>query len=134
MSPARSTARDGMKRKNVFAASGSNVAPWKAFAATAPPVTFAWYQRTVALFVLVPPHVAVVKVPRLTVCATQSDSIPARFAYWACAMALIESTSAALAGVDAFAGDAFGQQFDAACASGPVNVDVEILSQSTLSL
>ena len=37
MSPTRSTARLGMKRKNVFAPSGSYVAPWTTLAATVPP-------------------------------------------------------------------------------------------------
>src|SRR5690348_15409936 len=134
MSPTRSTARLGMKRKNVFAPSGSYVAPWATLAATVPPVTFAWYQRTVALFVLLPPQLAVVKVPRLTVWSTQSDSAPPMFVYCACAIARIESVSAAFAGVDAFATDAFGQQLGASCVCGPVNVDVDGLSQSTWNL
>src|SRR3954451_22939751 len=122
-----------MKRKNVFAPSGSNDEPWTTLAATVPPETFAWYQRTVA----VPPVVAlqfvfVALTPRWTVCDTHSDSPPARlFEYWACAIARIASVSAALAGVDALAGDAFGQQFGARDRLGPVNVDVEILFQST---
>ena len=102
-----------MKRKNVFAASGSKVVPWTTFAATVPPVTLAWYQRTVALFAFVPPQLATGSSPRLTVCATQSDSAPPRFAYCACAIARIASVSAAFAGVDAFAGVEFGQQVGA---------------------
>src|SRR3954468_1101705 len=127
MSPRRSTARAGMKRKNVFAPSGSNDLPWTTLAATFPPVTFAWYQRSVALFAFVPPHVAIVNSPRLTVWSTQSDSAPPMFEYWAWAMALIERVSAELAGVEAFAGSEFGQQVGAACVVGPVSVDVETL-------
>src|SRR4051794_4443962 len=124
MSPVRSTARLGMKRKKVFAASGSYVAPWKTFAATAPPVTFAWDQRTDAVPPVVALHVVLFALTlRWTVCAIQSDSIPLRFVYWACAIALIASTSAAFAGVLALAGVAFGQQFGASWMSGPVNVD-----------
>src|SRR5580765_2543338 len=134
MSPRRSTARAGMKRKNVFAASGSNDLPWTTLAAIVPPVTFAWYQRIVALFAFVPPQLAMVNSPRLTVWSTQSDSAPPMFEYWAWAMALIESVSAELAGVDAFATFEFGQHVGAACVVGPVNVEVEILSQSTWNL
>src|SRR5262245_40401123 len=106
MSPARSTARLGMKRKNVFAASGSKVAPWTVLAATVPLFTLSWYQRTLAL----PPVTALQVVLfaltfRCTVWETQSDSAPPRFVYWACAIARIGSTSAALAGVSALAGD-----------------------------
>src|SRR5580765_3887732 len=134
MSPTRSTARAGMKRKNVFAPSGSNDLPWTTLAATFPPVTFAWYQRIVALFVFVPPHVAIVNSPRLTVWSTQSDSAPPMFEYWAWAIARIASTSAAFAVVDALAGVAFGQQLGASCVCAPVNVDVDGLSQSTWNL
>src|SRR3954453_18455310 len=135
MSPTRSTARLGMKRKNVFAPSGSKVAPWTTFAATVPPVTFAWYQRTVAL----PPVTAlqvvfVALTPRWTGGAIQTDSLPPMFEYWACAIARIASTSAALAGVEALAGVAFGQQFGASWICGPLKVEVEMLSQLTLSL
>ena len=56
------------------------------------------------------------------------------FVYCVCAIARMASTSAALAGVDAFAGVAVGQQVGASGTSGPVNVDVEILSQSTWNL
>ena len=49
-------------------------------------------------------------------------------------MALIERVSAALAGVDAFADNEFGQHADAACVVGSVNVEVETLSQSTWNL
>src|SRR6476469_4297381 len=121
-----------MKRKNVFAPSGSNVWPWTTFAATVPPVTFRWYQRTAAL-----PPVGALQVVfvaltlRWTVWSTQSDSAPPRFVYWACAMARIASTSAGFAGVDALAGVALGQQFGCSCVNGPVNVDGETLSQST---
>src|SRR3954469_18438301 len=134
MSPARSTATEGMKRKNVLAASGSKVVPWTTFAATVPPVTLAWYQRIVALFAFAALHVASGFSPRLTVCATQSDSAPPRFEYCAWAIARSPSVSAELAGVKAFAGLAFGQQAAAACVTGPVKVEVEILSQSTWSL
>ena len=70
----------------------------------------------------------------MTVWATQSDSAPPRFEYCACAIARIASVSAAFAGVDALAGVAFGQQVGASCGCGPVNVEVEILSQSTWNL
>src|SRR3954462_16026113 len=103
MSPTRSTARLGMYRKNVLAASGSYDVPWMTFAATVPPVTFAWYQRTVPLLVFAPPHVAVVNSPRFTVWATHSDSAPPMFEYCTCAIARIDNVSALFAGVDAFA-------------------------------
>src|ERR1041385_1847885 len=102
-----------MKRKNVFAPSGSKVAAWTSFAATVPPVTLTWYQRIVALLVFEPPHVAEVNGPRLTGWSIQIDSAPPWFVYCACAIARIESVSAALAGVDAFAGLAFGQHVGA---------------------
>src|SRR5215471_54185 len=132
MSPRRSTARLGMKRKNVFAPSGSKLAPWTTFAATVPPVTFSWYQRIVAL----PPVgalqvVLVALTPRSTVWSTHSDSAPPRFVYCACAIARIGRTSARFAGVQALAGDSFGQQFGWSCVSGPANVEVDGLSQST---
>src|SRR5512132_3826860 len=135
MSPRRSTARLGMKRKNVFAPSGSNDWPWTTSAATFAPVTFAWYQRIVAL----PPvgalqFVFVALTPRWTVWSTQSDSAPPMFVYCACAMARIASTSAAFASVEALAGVALGQQFGCSCVNGPVNVEVETLSQSTWNL
>src|SRR4030095_16950296 len=101
-----------MKRKNVFPPSGSNDWPWTTLAATFPPVTFAWYQRIVAL-----PPVGALQVvfvalqPRWPVRATETDSAPPMFVYCACAMARIASTSAAFAGVDALAGVALGQQF-----------------------
>ena len=100
-----------------------------------PPVTFAWYQRTLAL----PPVAAlqfefVALTLRWTVWSTQSDSAPPRFEYCACAIARIASTSAEFAVVEALAGVAFGQQFGASCVCGPVNVEVEILSQSTWNL
>src|SRR4051794_35209111 len=111
MSPRRSTARLGMKRKNVFALSGSKVWPWTTLAATVPPVTFPWYQRIVALPAVGALQVVLVALtPRWTVWATPGDSAPPMFVYWACAIARIASTSAALAGVEAFAGVAFGQQ------------------------
>ena len=65
---------------------------------------------------------------------TQIDSAPPRFVYCACAIARIDSVSAVFAGVDAFATDPFGQQLGASWVTGPVNVDVETLSQSTWSL
>src|SRR6187401_2382361 len=122
MSPLRSTATEGMKRKKVLAPSGSYVLPWTTLAAAVPPVTFAWYQRTVAL----PPvgalqFVLVALTPRCTVWVTQSDAAPPWFVYWAWAIARIARTSAALAGVDAFAGVAFGQQLGASWVVGPVN-------------
>ena len=124
-----------MKRKNVFAASGSKVLPWTTFAATVPPVTFAWYQRTVALPVMAALQFVLVALSRRrTVCVTQSDSAPPMFEYWACAIARIGRTSAALAGVSALGGVEFGQQVGWSWVSGPVKVDVEILSQSEWSL
>src|SRR5436190_8913690 len=71
ISPEWSTATEGWKRKNVFAPSGSKLEPCVRFAAIVPPVTFAWYQRTVAL----PPIVAlqfelVALTPRCTVWAS----------------------------------------------------------------
>ena len=42
--------------------------------------------------------------------------------------------SAELAGVEAFATFEFGQQLGAACVNGPLNVDVETLSQSAWNL
>src|SRR4051794_29778139 len=123
-----------MNRKYVFAASGSKVAPCTTFAATVPPVTFAWYQRTVALFAFEWSQSAAGNTPLLTVCVTQSDSAPPRSEYCACAIARIASVSALLAGVDALLGNASGQQFGASCASGPVNVDAAMLFQSTWNL
>src|SRR4051812_39688174 len=119
MSPARSTARLGMKRKNVFAPSGSNVVPWTRFAATVPPLTFAWYQRTEPVLVFPPPHVAAVNSPRLTVCEAQSDSAPPMLEYCACAIARIPSVSAGLAGVGAKVGVAFRPQGDPARGARP---------------
>src|SRR3954468_15264972 len=107
-----------MKRKNVFAPSGSKLASWTTLAATVPPVTLAWYQRRVALFVFAPPQVARVNSPRFTVWSTHSDSAPPMFEYCACAIARIASVSAALAGVNAFAGAAFGQQVGVAAVCG----------------
>jgi hypothetical protein len=49
-------------------------------------------------------------------------------------MALIDSVSAALAGVNAFATAEFGQHAAAAAVLGPVKVEVETLSQSTWNL
>ena len=72
--------------------------------------------------------------PALTVWSTQTDSAPLWFVYCACAMALIARTSAALAGVDAFAGVAFGQHSFASCVLAPMKVEVETLSQSTWNL
>ena len=105
------------------------------FAATLPPVTLAWYQRTVALPPVVALQVVFVALTlRCTVWSTQSDSAPPRFEYWACAIARIESVSAAFAGVEALDTAAFGQQFGASCVCGPVKVEVETLSQSTWNL
>ena len=72
--------------------------------------------------------------PRRTVWATHNDSSPPIFEYCVCTIARTESVSAELAGVDALGTLAFGQQVGASCVSGPVNVDVETLSQSTFSL
>src|SRR6478736_1641080 len=109
-----------MKRKNVFAPSGSKLEPWTTLAATVPPVTFAWYQRMVALPPVVALQVVLVALtPRCTVWSTQSDSAPPMFVYCACAIARIVSTSTALAGVAAFAGVTFGQQLGWSCVSGP---------------
>ena len=66
--------------------------------------------------------------------STQSDSAPPRFEYCACAIARIESVSAELAGVEAFAASSFGQQSGASGASGPVKVEAEMLFQSTWNL
>ena len=127
-----------MKRKNVFAASGSKVVPWTTFAATVPPVTFAWYQRTVALPVVAALQFEFVALSRRrTVWATQSDSAPPMFEYCACAIARIASTSAAFAGVDALGGVAFGQQFGRELRLRPgerrgrdlVPVDVELVDR-----
>src|SRR5262245_6518440 len=135
MSPLRSTASAGMKRKNVFAPSGSNVLPWTTLAATSPLFTLAWYQRTVALPPVVALQVVFVALTlRWTVWLTQSDSAPPRLEYWFCAIARIARTSAAFAGVAALVGVAFGQQFGASCVCGPVKVEVETRSQSTWSL
>ena len=77
-----------------------------------PPVTLAWYQRDggVAARRSRPQFVFVALTPRCTVWSTQSDSAPPMFEYWVCAIARIGRASAALAGVGAFAGVAFGQQ------------------------
>src|SRR5436305_10398245 len=132
MSPAWSMASAGWKRKFVFAASGSNVASCRTFAATLPPVTSAWYQRTVAFPPVTSPQDA--GVPRCTVCATHSDSTPPWFSYCAAAIARIWRTSAALFGVSAFETPEFDQQSGVAGVNGPVNVDVVGLSQLTWNL
>src|SRR5262245_18206569 len=114
MSPTRSTASAGIQRKNVLAPSGSNVAPWTVFVATVPPVTFSWYQRTVAL-----PPVGALQVvlsaltPRSTVWETHSDSLPPMSVYWFWAIARIASVSSAFPGVETLAGAWFGQQLGA---------------------
>ena len=56
-----------MKRKNVFAPSGSYVWPWTSLAATVPPVTLIWYQRVAAFPGVVAPQLAVGISPRSTV-------------------------------------------------------------------
>ena len=53
-----------MKRKNVFAPSGSQVAPWTTLAATVPPVTFDLVPADVALPPVVAPQVAFGDSPR----------------------------------------------------------------------
>jgi hypothetical protein len=109
--------------------------PWTTLAATVPPVTLSWYQRTAAAPVVgALQFVFVALSPRRTVCVTQSDSAPPILEYWACAIARIWSVSRLLAGVGALGTFAFGQQVGASWVSGPVKVDVEILSQSTWSL
>ena len=124
-----------MKRKNVFAASGSKVLPWTTFAATVPPVTFAWYQRIVVLPVVAALQFVFVALSRRrTEWVTQRDSAPPMLAYCACAIARIARTSAAFAGVDALGGVELGQQVGASCVNGPVKVDVETLSQSAWNL
>ena len=122
-----------MKRKNVFAPSGSKLAPCTRFAATVPPVTFAWYQRTVALPPVGSPQIVGMR-RAATVWSTQSDSAPPRFEYCACAIARIESVSAELAGVEAFGDAGVRPAVRRELASGPVKVDAEVLFQSTWNL
>src|SRR5215510_311367 len=115
-----------MKRYMTLAPSGSHVAACGRLPATAPPVTFTWYQRGAAKPVVF---------ARRTVCVVHSDSTPARFVYWFCTIARICSTSRLLPPSDgAFGTDAFGQLDDASGTSGPVKVDDEMLFQSTWNL
>ena len=115
-----------MNRYMTFALSGSQVVPWTVLAATVPPVTLSWYQRGAA---------KPVAFARRTVCEIQSDSAPPIFMYWACTIARIWSTSRALPASEGALGTAaFGQLVALSGVSGPVKVDVEILSQSTCSL
>src|SRR4051795_8342562 len=126
MLPARSTARLGMKRENVLAPSGSQVAACGRLAATVPPVTSTWYQRGAAN-----PVVFALR----TVCVVQSDSTPPRLVYWFCIMARIWRTSRLLPPSDGALGTfALGQLVAARGASGPVNVEREMRFQSTWSL
>src|SRR5919201_1761269 len=134
MSPLRSTARLGIQRKRVFVPSGSQVLPWTTFAATVPPVTFAWYQRTAAEPEALAPQLPDAISGRRTVCETQTDSFAPIFEYCACAIARISSESSEFAGVGIVPTLALGQQVGAVCNSGPVKVEVEILSQSTWNL
>src|SRR5437764_2075890 len=126
MSPARSTARLGMKREMTFAPSGSQVAACGRLAATVPPVTFTWYQRGAAK-----PDVS----PLRTVWVAHSDSAPPMFEYWFCIIARIWRTSRALPPMEAaFGTAAFGQLVAARGVSGPVKVELEMLFQSTWNL
>src|SRR5262245_35641511 len=116
----------GMNRWITLAPSGSQVAAWKMLGATVPPVTFTWYQRGAAKPVVL---------ARRTVCVAQSDSTPPRFEYWFCIMARIWRTSRLLPPCEDAAGTAaLGQLVAAMGMSGPVNVESEILSQSTWNL
>src|SRR5437763_9719146 len=125
-SPARSTARLGMKRYSTFAPSGSHVAACGKFAATVPPVTSTWYQRGAAN-----PVVSALR----TVCVVHSDSVPPMLLYWFCIIARIGSTSRLLPPDDgALPSCALGQLVAAAGVSGPVNVESANLSQSTWNL
>src|SRR5919199_3716797 len=135
MSPARSTATLGIQRWKTSLPSGSHVFPCTAFAATVPPFTFSWYQRTAAAPVVGALQVVLVALwPRRTVWATQTDSAPPMFVYCACAIARMSSGSRLFAGVGIGATLAFGQHVGPSWSCGPVRVDVETLSQSTWNL
>src|SRR3954471_7985634 len=126
MSPARSSARLGMKREMTFAPSGSQVAACGMLAATVPPETSTWYQRGAAR-----PDVSA----RRTVWAVHSDSTPERFVYWFCIIARIWRTSRALPPWESALGTAaFGQLVAARGVSGPVKVESEMWFQSTWNL
>src|SRR5581483_4144269 len=118
MSPARSTARLGMKRYITLAPSGSHVVACEMLGFTVPPLTSTCYQRGAAK-----PDV----LPLRTVCVAHSDSTPPMFVYWFCIIARICSTSSALPPSDgAFGTAAFGQLVAADGTSGPVKVDCEM--------
>src|SRR5436305_10116682 len=126
MSPARSTARLGMKRLMTLAPSGAQVVACGRLAATVPPVTFTWYQRGAAKPVVF---------CRRTVWVAHSDSTPPRLVYWFCIIARIWRTSRELPPREgAFATAAFGQLVAARGVSGPVKVEFEIRVQSTWNL
>src|SRR5947208_12211752 len=131
--PVRSSARLGMKRFVLFAPSGSHVAACGILAATVPPVTFTWYQRGAATPLGWPVPVT----PSLrTVCGNHNDSVPPKFVYWFCTMARIcrASRSVAVPGCPEFWTLALGQLVAAMGVSGPVNVESEMLFQSTWNL
>src|SRR5437867_10850636 len=123
-----------MKRWMTFAPSGSQVAACGMFGFTAAPVTSTWYQRGAAK----PFGLPITSTPGLrTVWVAHSDSTPPRFVYWFCIIALIWRTSRPTElppREGAFGTPAFGQLVAARGVSGPVNVEVEILSQSTWNL
>src|SRR5690242_5255473 len=65
------------------------------------------------------------------VCVTQRDSAPAKLVYWFCTMARIWRVSRLLPGVAALPTLAFGQLEPVPWTLGPVNVESEMLFQST---
>src|SRR2546421_4925639 len=127
ISPARSSARLGMKRWLVLVPSGSHVVACGMLPATVPPVTFTWYQRGAAKPVVF---------ARRTVCGSHSDSVPPKFVYWFCTIARICKTSrrVAVPGCGALATLAAGQLVAAIGVSGPGNVGSEMVFQSTWNL
>src|SRR5260221_9737413 len=109
-----------------FAPSGSQVAACGMPRFTVPPVTYTWYQRGAAK-----PLVFALR----TVWVVHSDSTAPMLVYWFCIIARIWTTSRLLPPSEgAFGTFAFGQLVAAMGISGPVNVEVEILSQSTWNL
>jgi hypothetical protein len=70
----------------------------------------------------------------LTVWVTHSDSVPPMFEYWFCAMARTASVSRLLPPWDGTVFGGLAHWVAAVGMSGPVNVDVEILFQSTWNL
>src|SRR3954467_4580005 len=110
----------------MFAPSGSQVAACEMLAATVPPVTLTWYQRGAAK-----PVVLALR----TVCVSHKDSTPPILVYWFCIMARICKASRLLPPCEGgLATAAFGQLVAEIGMSGPVNVESEILSQSTWNL